>query len=276
MTPRPGLAMPEAVHALRNRLPGLPEIVVVLGSGLSRFTERLERPVVIPFSDVKGFPPVTVPGHAGQFVFGFLEGRRILVQAGRFHLYEGHAPDVVAAPARVAHALGANALILTNAAGGIRRGLNQGSIMLIEDHINLMWRSPLEGPVRDGEARFPDMSSPYAPDLQAIALAAARSLGIPLARGTYAGVLGPSYETPAEVRMLERLGADAVGMSTVAEAVVARALGLDVVAFSVITNRATGLSEGRLSHEDVAAEARGAGDALALLVRLVVRDAPVP
>jgi len=270
-----GLVIPEAVHALRNRLPDLPEIVIVLGSGLSRFAERLDRPVVIPFSEVKGLPPVMVPGHAGEYVFGVLEGRRVLVQAGRLHLYEGHAPDVVAAPVRIAHALGADTLILTNAAGGIRRGLNPGSIMLIEDHINLQWRSPLAGPVREGEDRFPDMSSPYAPDLQALALVAARSLGIPLVRGTYAGVLGPSYETPAEVRMLQRIGADAVGMSTIPEAIVGRALGLNVAAFSVITNRAAGLSDGRLSHQDVAVEANHAGDALALLIRLVVRDAPV-
>jgi purine-nucleoside phosphorylase len=263
------------VHALRNRIPDLPEIVVVLGSGLSDLAAEVERPVTIPFAEIPGFPPTTVVGHPGHYVFGSLEGRRVLLQAGRFHLYEGYPAEVVGAPVRVAHALGAETLILTNAAGGIDRRLEPSAIMMVEDHINLQWRSPLIGPAGEEEARWPDMSAPYDPDLQAVALAAARTLGIHLARGTYAGVLGPSYETPAEVRMLARLGADAVGMSTVPETLLARALGLRIAAFSLITNRAAGLGGGAITHDDVTAAARRAGDVLVRLVRLVIRDAPV-
>jgi purine-nucleoside phosphorylase len=267
--------LPGAVHALRNRLPDLPEIVVVLGSGLADLVDQVERPVTIPFAEIPGFPSVTVEGHPGRYVFGGIEGRRVLLQAGRFHLYEGYPTDVVGIPVRVAHALGAETMILTNAAGGIDRRLEPGALMLVEDHINLQWRSPLIGRVAEEETRWPDMSAPYDPDLQAVALAAARSLGIRLARGTYAGVLGPSYETPAEVRMLARLGADAVGMSTVPETLLARALGLRVAAFSVIANPASGLGGGVLSHDDVTAAGRRAGDALVRLLRLVIRDALV-
>jgi len=264
-----------AVHALRNRLPDLPEIVVVLGSGLSDLVDQVERPVTVPFSDVAGFPPTTVAGHPGRYVFGILEGRRVLLQAGRFHFYEGCPSEVVGAPVRVAHALGAETLILTNAAGGIDRRLEPGAIVLVEDHVNMQWRSPLIGPVGDGEGRWPDMSTPYDPDLQAIALAAARTVGVQLTRGTYAAVLGPSYETPAEIRMLRSLGVDAVGMSTVPEVLLARALGLRVAAFSVIANRASGLAAGPLSHDDVTEVVQRASESLARVLRLVVRDAPV-
>lgn len=271
--PGPG-PTPEAVHSLRNRLPGLPEVVVVLGSGLSGLVEAVEDPVVVPFTEVKGFPPAAVAGHAGRYVFGRLEGRRVLFQAGRFHFYEGHPAHVVAAPVRVAAGVEADTLILTNAAGAVDPRLDPGSILLVDDHVNLQGRSVLAGPVRPGEERFPDMSAPYDADLQALALASARELGIPLPRGTYGAVLGPSYETPAEVRMLRGLGVDVVGMSTVPEVTVARALGLRVAAFSLVTNRAAGLSAGPLSHEEVVEVGRRAGGVLRSLVRRVIRDLP--
>lgn len=274
----PGKADPvlaEAVHSLRNRLPGLPETVVVLGSGLSGLADAVEEAVVVPFAEVRGFPGTTgVEGHAGRYVFGRLEGRRVLIQAGRFHFYEGHPSSVVALPVRVAHALGAGSLLLTNAAGAVDRRLAPGDLVLLDDHVNLQWRSALAGRVRPGESRFPDMSAPWDPDLQALALAAARELGLPLVRGTYAALLGPSYETPAEVRMLERLGVHVVGMSTVPEATVARALDLPVAGLALVTNRAAGLSPTPLSHAEVLEAARRGGATLERLLRRLIPHLP--
>lgn len=267
----------EAASALADRLPfDAPEAVIVLGSGLSGLAEGVEDAVEVPFGTLPGFPVAGVKGHAGRYVAGRLEGRRVLMQAGRFHVYEGHPLDVVGAPVRIAHRLGARFLLLTNAAGGVARHLEPGSIMLLDDHVNFMWRSPLTGPVQPGEERFPDMSAPYDPALQELSMEAARTLKIPLGRGTYAAVAGPSYETPAEVRMLERCGADAVGMSTVPEILVARALGLRCLAFSLITNRAAGLSRDPLSHDEVLETGRVAGGRLQALVRRVVGQLPRP
>jgi purine-nucleoside phosphorylase len=195
-----------------------------------------------------------------------------VVQSGRFHLYEGHTPEVAAGPIRLFADLGIRIVILTNAAGGIRRGLGKGELMLIADHANLSFRNPLIGRVLPGEERFPDMSEPYDAELRRRARTAALSAGIPLEEGVYAGVLGPSYETPAEIRMLERLGADAVGMSTVAEVVVARARGLRCLGISVITNAAAGRSRDRLSHDEVLAAAALAQSRLASLVEAVLRE----
>jgi purine-nucleoside phosphorylase len=271
-----------AAGAIRERIGDEPpDAVLVLGSGLSGLADDVADAVEVPFSDVPGFPSAAVAGHAGRYVAGTLEGRRVLVQAGRFHLYEGHPMEVVGAPIRVAHRLGARALFLTNAAGAIARELEPGAIMLIDDHVNLMWASPLTGPVKEGEERFPDMSAPYDPSLQALARRVAATEKIPLVRGTYAAVAGPSYETPAEVRMLERCGAHAVGMSTVPEVVTARARGLRCVAFSLITNRAAGLASGTLSHDEVLDVAHTAGQKLGRLLRgmlrgLVLEWAPDP
>jgi purine-nucleoside phosphorylase len=185
-------------------------------------------------------------------------------------LYEGHSPDVVAAPVRVMAELGVKTLVVTNAAGGLRAKLEPGDLVLLEDHINLTGRSPLVGPVREGEERFPDMSAPYDPELRLLAVEAAADLGIGLRSGVYAGVLGPSYETAAEVRMLAALGADVVGMSTVTEVIAARASGLRCLAFSVVTNKATGLGGGALSHAEVMAVGREAGRRLAKILRAIV------
>jgi purine-nucleoside phosphorylase len=229
-------------------------------------TGRIE----VPFAEVPGYPRPGVAGHAGTYVAGRLGGTAVLLQSGRFHRYEGHSDDIVAAPIRVAAALGVDTLILTNAAGGIRRDLDPGAIMLLADHINWMFGSPLVGPVHGREERFPDMSHPYDEALAELARGVARELGTRLDEGVYAAVLGPAYETPAEVRVLERLGADAVGMSTVPEVLVARALGMRCLAFSVITNRAAGLGAGALGHDEVIATGREAGTRLAgLLLHLV-------
>ena len=190
-------------------------------------------------------------GHAGQLISGTLAGRPVLALAGRFHLYEGHSARLAGFSVRVLHALGAQTLFVSNAAGGVNRTFAAGDLMSIADHINLMWRNPLEGPLEDGDERFPDMSAPYDAALRETLREVALAAGIPLREGVYAGLLGPSYETPAEVRMLERIGADAVGMSTVPEVIVARAIGMRVVGVSCITNLASGLSLTPLSHDEV-------------------------
>jgi purine-nucleoside phosphorylase len=210
----------------------------VLGSGLGGLAERLESAVRIPFSHVPGFPTATVAGHAGQLLYGMLGGRPVVMLAGRFHMYEGHDARLAAFPVRVLHALGVAIYIASNAAGGVRRTFVPGDLMLIADHINLMFRNPLIGPAESGDERFPDMSDPYDPALRTLMREAAAAVDVPLQDGVYCGLLGPTYETPAEVRMLERLGVDAVGMSTVPEVIMARAIGMRAVAVSCITNKA--------------------------------------
>ena len=260
----------EAAAQLRAKVSLRPRIAVVLGSGLGHVVDTLTDVESVDFERIAGFPPIGVPGHAGKLVFGRLGGVEVLVQAGRYHMYEGHSPDVVAAPVRVAAELGVGTFVLTNAAGGIRPSLQPGDIVLLEDHINLMGRNPLEGVVRSREARFPDMGAPYDAELRLLAVEAAADVGVGLKSGVYAAVLGPSYETAAEVRMLSELGADVVGMSTVPEVIVARARGLRCVAFTLVTNRATGLGGGTLSHEEVVAVARTAGQRLGRVIEALV------
>jgi purine-nucleoside phosphorylase len=243
---------------------------IVLGSGLGGLAKQIAAGTAVPFADIPGFPAATVAGHAGALIGGRLAGRAVLALAGRFHVYEGHDVRLAGFPVRVMHALGAPTLIVSNAAGGVRRTFRPGDLMLIDDHINLMFRNPLIGPVEEGETRFPDMSAPYDRDLQALALSVALDVGIPLQQGVYAGLLGPAYETPAEVRMLERLGADAAGMSTVPEVIVARALQMRVLGVSCITNLACGLSPTPPSHEEVLAVAARAAVGLERIVSSVV------
>ncbi|MEP6690002.1 MAG: purine-nucleoside phosphorylase [Gemmatimonadaceae bacterium] len=240
-----------AARALRRRFTRTPAIAIILGSGLGDLVHDIADPVSVPYAEVPGFPATTVAGHAGQLVSGTLAGVSVMAVAGRFHLYEGHDASVAALPVRVAHALGARMLFVSNAAGGVRRSFRAGDLMLIQDHINLMWKNPLIGDARDGEERFPDMSQPYDAELLATLRDAASAVGVPVVEGVYCGLSGPSYETPAEVRMLERLGADAVGMSTVPEVIVARALGMRVAGVSCITNVAAGLGSSPLDHSDV-------------------------
>lgn len=250
---RPGAAAAaRAADLLRPRLGDhLPVAGIVLGSGLGGLAGRIDDAVVVPFREVPGFPRTTVAGHAGTLIGGRLAGRRVIALAGRFHMYEGHEAALAGFPVRVLHALGAPTLFVSNAAGGIQRGLAAGDLMLIRDHINLMFRNPLVGPLEPGDERFPDMSRPYHEALGAQLLEHASSLGFALREGVYCGLLGPTYETLAEVRMLAALGADAVGMSTVPEVVVARALGMRVAGVSCITNLAAGISPHRLSHAEV-------------------------
>jgi purine-nucleoside phosphorylase len=259
-----------AAEILRAGCGAEARVCVVLGSGLGDVVEGVEQPVRVDFDELPGFPPSGVPGHAGCFVAGRLGGAPVLVQAGRYHFYEGHAADVVAAPVRVAAAIGVEALVLTNAAGGIRPDLEPGDLVLLNDHLNLTGRSPLVGSLRPGERRFPDMSAPYDASLRSLAMEVATERGVRLSEGVYAGVLGPAYETAAEVRMLAQLGADVVGMSTVPEVLVARARGLRCLAFSMVTNKATGLVDGVLTHEEVMAVARSAGERLARLLEALV------
>lgn len=248
-------------------------VAVILGSGLGAFVESLAERVIIPYHEIPHFPHSTVIGHAGQLVFGVIDRVPVVVMQGRFHYYEGYDLDQVTFPVRVLGLLGVRRLIVTNAAGGINQQFRPGSFMLIRDHINLMGANPLRGPndERFGP-RFPDMTSAYSATLGEIARQAAREAGIPLEEGVYVAVSGPSYETPAEIRMLRTLGADAVGMSTVPEVIVARQMGLEVLGLSVIANLAAGVLDRPLDHEEVLEAAERVGPLLTdLLRRIVVR-----
>ncbi len=260
----------DAAAALRGRIAEEPEIFLVLGSGLGGVADAVEGAVEIPFDEIDGLPSSTVEGHAGRFVSGRLEGRPVLVQSGRYHAYEGHPLQTVVAPVRIAHRLGARTLIVTNAAGGIREGFLAGSIAMLSDHLNLHFRSPLEGPVRSGESRFPDMTQVYDPALRALARQVAGEAGVPLLEGVYASLGGPAYETPAEIRMLRVMGADMVGMSTVPTATVARNRGMRTLGFSLITNAAAAVGNSPLDHAEVMDEGVRGGAVLGELIRGVV------
>ena len=257
--------------ALRERL-GVrsPAAAIILGSGLGGLAARLEDAVRVPFGDIPGFPTATVVGHSGALVAGSLGGRDVIALAGRFHMYEGHDAPLAAFPVRVMRALGASVLLVSNAAGGIRHTFRPGDLMLIADHLNLMGRNPLLGPVHPGDERFPDMSSPYDSVLRGLIQQVAVATGVALTLGVYAGLLGPSYETPAEVRMLRTLGADAVGMSTVPEVIAARAMGMRVAGISCITNLACGISPTLLSHAEVLETSQRVGDRFERLMAAVV------
>lgn len=254
-----------------ERLAGrTPSLALVLGSGLGGLADRLGDPLRIPYSELAGFFEPGVEGHKGELVIGTLGGKLVLAQSGRFHMYEGYTAEENVLPVRVFGGLGIKTLVVTNAAGGVRRSFTGGTLMLIADHLNLTGRNPLMGPVRKGDERFPDMTEAYDAGLRATARQVAQQLGIPLEEGVYAGLLGPNYETPAEVRMLERLGADAVGMSTVCEVIAARAMGIQCLGFSLVTNPGAGISPTMLSHHEVMEVAARAGKELARLVEGVV------
>lgn len=242
----------EAADYIRQQTTTKPEIGLIMGSGLGVLADRLEDAVTIAYHDIPHFPISTVEGHAGELLVGTLSGKPVLLMRGRFHMYEGYGPELTAFPVRVMKALGVQSLLVTNAAGGINLAFASGNLMLISDHINLTGRNPLIGP-NDEELglRFPDMSEAYSKRLRGIASETAKELGIPLQEGVYVGLLGPSYETPAEIRMLRTLGADAVGMSTVAEVIAARHSGIEVVGISCITNMASGILDQPLSHSEV-------------------------
>jgi len=265
-------AVTAATEAVKRRLGQLkPRIAIVLGSGLGFLADEVTDPIRIPYNTIPGFPEPGVAGHKGELVAGKLEGVPVIVQAGRFHLYEGHPAAVAGLPARVFAELGVEILIVTNAAGGVRRTFPGGTLMLIADHINLMWRNPLIGQPEPGEQRFPIMHESYDNELRALAREVAREERVPLEEGVYVGLLGPSYETPAEVRMLERLGADAVGMSTVPEVLVARSRGVRCLGFSSITNPGAGITGEALSHQDVLAVSEQVARRLSVVVKGVLR-----
>ena len=247
----------EAADAIRARIPEFPPLGIVLGSGLGAFAGSLADPVTIPYGELPHWPVSRVIGHEGKLVIGKCGGRTIAALAGRAHLYEGHDARTVAFPVRVLGLLGVKTLILTNAAGGVNTGFSQGALMVIDDHVNLMGTNPLVGDNDDRFGpRFPDMTGVYSSRLREIADRAGKAMNQRLAHGIYVGLLGPSYETAAEIRYLRQIGADAVGMSTVPEAIVARHMQMEVLGISCITNMAAGMLPGPLDHADVMETAR--------------------
>ena len=260
-----------AVTELKLKLPVLPEIGVVLGSGLGSFADEVEDPTVIRYADIPHWPASTAVGHAGKLVVGRVAGRTVAVLAGRAHLYEGYTPAESTFAMRVLGSLGVHSVILTNAAGGINPNYHPGDLVLISDHLNLQGCNPLTGPNHDAWGpRFPGMTFAYTPSYQALALATAQQLGFHMPTGVYAGLLGPSYETPAEIRYLRSIGADLVGMSTVAEAIVAAHMRIKVLAFSCVTNMAAGMTNQELNHEEVLETGRQQAERFKTLLRAVI------
>lgn len=256
-----------AAAFLSDRSPLRPTVAVVLGSGMGGIADHVTDRVEVPFDDLPGFPAPTVAGHAGKFIIGKLVGKPIVIQCGRVHFYEGHDTDTVMLPPRTLAAYGVKVIIFTNASGGLDPSMRPGQVMIVEDHMNLLGVNPLRG-VHDARfgKRFIDMSAAYDRNIIQVMEAAGASAGLHLLRGVYVAVSGPSYETPAEVRMLRMLGADAVGMSTVPEVLAARQLGVKVGCLSLITNRAAGLAAEPLSHDEVEREAKRASVAMGNLV----------
>lgn len=242
----------QAAQVIREKITEEPKIGLVLGSGLGILAEEIEGPETVDYGEIPHFPVSTVEGHAGRLVVGRLESQPVVTMQGRFHYYEGYGMQEVTFPIRVMKALGVETLIVTNAAGGIHTDFEAGDLMLIQDHLNLMFTNPLMGPNHsEWGVRFPDMSEAYDPQYRQLAKEVAKAQGIHLREGIYAGLTGPSYETPAEIRMLRRMGADAVGMSTVPEVIVARHGGMRVIGISCISNLAAGILPQPLSHEEV-------------------------
>jgi len=262
----------EAANWIRKRARAAPRVGLVLGSGLGVFADRLKNRLAIPYEEIPHFPvPSGVVGHAGELVLGDVERTPVVVLSGRVHFYEGRPMNDVVFPARVLARLGVGAVVLTNAAGGVRRTFKPGDLMLMTDHINAFGTNPLIGP-NEGSLgpRFPDMSKVYDPDLRRLAKATARSLRIPLREGVYLGNSGPSYETPAEIRASRAIGADAVGMSTVPEAIALRHAGVRVVGISTITNMAAGILPKPLDHAEVLATTKRVGDRFVRLLTALV------
>jgi purine-nucleoside phosphorylase len=265
----------EAANAIRRRADRTPDAAIILGSGLGAVADHVRADAVIPFAEVPHFPRTSVEGHHGRLIIGTLDDRAVAVMQGRAHLYEGYTIAEVAFPVRVLSALGAPILIVTNASGGLNRHFAAGDLMVIADHINFMGTNPLVGPNEDGLGpRFPDMSEAYDRLLIALAEAAAAETGVALRKGVYIGVLGPSYETPAELRMMARWGADAVGMSTVHEVITARHIGMRVLGLSAITDMATGEGQVKVTHEDVLATGRRIEPEFVKLLRRIVSRLP--
>jgi purine-nucleoside phosphorylase len=260
-----------ATRVIRSRISVEPRIAVVLGSGLGGFADDFEEAVGIPYEEIPGFVRSTAQGHAGRLVIGKIDSVPVVAMQGRVHYYEGYSLEEVTFAVRTFGLLGVKTLVLTNAAGGINVQLTQGALMVISDHVNLMGVNPLRGPndERFGP-RFLDMSAVYSPELQRIVVDEAKAIGVEVRRGIYGALSGPSYETPAEIHLLRNLGADAVGMSTVPEAIVARHMGLEVLGISCITNMAAGISDEPINHEEVMATGDRVRETFAELLRRVI------
>ena len=260
----------EAADFIKSKIKAHPRLAIVLGSGLGNFADDMSDPVRIPYSEIPHFARSTAIGHAGQLVIGGVGGTPVLTMQGRFHLYEGYSPETVVFPIRVFARMGVRSVILTNAAGGINLDYGQGRLVMINDHINLQGQNPLMG--REDHRlgpRFIDMTDAYCETYREMALVAAKKLGIELGQGVYAGLLGPSYETPAEIRYLRTIGADLVGMSTVAEVIAARQLGMKVLAISCVTNMAAGILKQKINHEEVLETGRRVASEFKALLREV-------
>ena len=258
--------------AVRRRTDLAPRLGIVLGSGLGKLAEEMRDVTAIPFEDLPGWPAASAPGHAGRLLLGRLEGLPVACLQGRLHMYEGHSPRLVVEPVLLMGRLGAAQVLLTNAAGGVNAAYPAGTLMLIADHVNLTGQHPLMGANDDAVGpRFPDLVNAWDRDLRALMRRAAGDKQIEVEEGVYIGLTGPSYETPAEVAMLRTLGADAVGMSTVLEAIAARWAGIKLVGVSLVTNPGAGVTGEPLSHEEVLAAAAEAGPRFGRLVRRFVR-----
>jgi len=251
----------------------VPEVGIVLGSGLGGLADELGDPVAIPFEEMPGWPVATAPGHVGRLLLGVLAGRPVAMLQGRFHLYEGNAPGLVVQPVLLFRRLGAQVLVLTNASGGLDPSFGPGTLMVINDHLNLTGQNPLIGPNADGiGARFPDLTDSWSTRLRGRLHAAGAAEGVQLAEGVYVGLTGPNYETPAEVRLYASQGGHAVGMSTVMECIAARWAGLEVCGVSLVTNPGAGYTGEPLSHEEVLAAGAEAGPRLARVIRRFIAD----
>jgi len=260
-----------AARIIRSRTTETPRIAIILGSGLGAFADDFENAVAIPYEDITGFPRSTAEGHAGRLVIGKIDQVALMAMQGRVHFYEGYSLEQVTFPIRVFKLLGIKTLILTNASGGVNVQFAQGALMIISDHLNLLGDNPLRGPndTRFGP-RFPDMTAVYSPELQEIVIEEAKALNVEVRRGIYAALAGPSYETPAEIHLMRTLGADAVGMSTVPEAIVARHMDIEVLGISCITNMAAGISDEPINHDDVMATGDRVRETFTQLLRKVV------
>jgi purine-nucleoside phosphorylase len=275
--PIPPSELPERLGALeravRARTDLVPAVGIVLGSGLGGLADDLEETVAIPFADLPGWPAATAPGHIGRLLLGRLDGVPVVMLQGRLHLYEGNDPGLVVQPVLLMGRLGARVVVLTNAAGGLNPGYGPGTLMVIGDHINMTGRTPLLGPNADVIGpRFPDLTETYDRGLRTQLHTAGMTEGISLEEGIYVGLVGPSFETPAEVRMLRACGGDAVGMSTVLEAIACRWAGIEVAGVSLVTNAGAGYSGQALSHEEVLAAGAEAGPRMARIIRRFVAD----
>lgn len=266
-----------AVRSIRQISDQIPEIGVVLGSGLGYLAEEVEQANTILYEQIEGFPLTSVQGHAGKLVLGELGGRKVAFFCGRVHLYEGFSPHEVVFPIRVLRKLGAHTLLLTNASGGINRDFEAGDLMMLTDHINYTCQNPLVGPnLQDFGPRFPDMTHIYSPNLQQVARRVALEHGISLREGVYLATLGPSYETPAEIRFFRTIGADAVGMSTVLEAIAARHAQMQVAAVSCVANLAAGDHHAELTHEEVTEAVNASREPFAALLKGLIAATPTP